>query len=215
MVTRLLIVLTVVTVSAQQPARDRQRPRAGTASIAGVVTRADGPKGPLRRARVTVTGGGLVTPRIDTTDDNGRFEIGGLPSGEYSISASKAAYLAMNYGASRPNRQGTAISLGDGQRAGNIAIALPRGAVIAGTVTNAAGEPMSSVYVSLLHRRIYNGERRWIGAVSSGFTNDRGEYRAFGLQPGEYLVVTQAFSDIAGPPQAFRLLDADVDRALQ
>jgi hypothetical protein len=217
MVTRVLIMLALATLSAQTPTRELQRPRSGTSSIAGIVTRADGPKAPLRRARVTVSGSTLTAPRIDTTDDSGRFDIGGLPAGEYSVSASKPAYLAMNFGATRPKRQGTSVVLGDGQRVTNIAIALPRGAAIAGTVTNAAGEPLSNVYVNLLHRALYNGERRLLPAPTSGLTNDRGEYRAYGLAAGDYLVVAQVlvFSEPGDSPEVLPLAAADIDRVLQ
>jgi Carboxypeptidase regulatory-like domain len=208
------VCLAVTGIIGQQPSRDGERPRTGTASIAGVITRSDHPKGPLRRARVTVSGSALTAPRLDTTDDQGRFDIGGLPPGQYSVSASKPAYLAMNFGATRPRRQGTTIALADGQRVANVALALPRGAAIAGVVTNRVGEPMQNAYVTLLHRRMYNGERQFLGAASGGLTNDQGEYRAFGLSAGEYLVVAQAFADVGLPAEITQLAVGDVDRAL-
>ena len=48
----------------QAPARDaRPAPAAGTATVSGVVTSADTQARPLRRARVTISGGSLAQGR--------------------------------------------------------------------------------------------------------------------------------------------------------
>jgi len=134
----------------QQPVRDVRPEIVGTASLAGMVVTADAAKAP-QRARVTVTGGSLVSPRVTVTGDDGRFVMAGLAAGHYSLAADKTGYLRMNYGATRPSQQGTPVVTTDGQPVTGLVIALPRGAVIAGTVTHSSGEPEPDVSVAALY----------------------------------------------------------------
>jgi hypothetical protein len=100
----LLALLLPVAIVAQQ--RDTQAPAAAaTGEISGTVVSAENNAEPLRRAVVTVTGGGL-NPRSVLTDDAGRFNFTRLPGGTYSVTARKAAYLAAPFGAKRPGRTG-------------------------------------------------------------------------------------------------------------
>jgi hypothetical protein len=77
-----VVILVVLAIVAQAQVRDVRREIVGTASIAGTVIGADAAKAPLRRARVTVAGGSLITPRVAVTDDSGRFVMGGLAAGQ-------------------------------------------------------------------------------------------------------------------------------------
>ena len=210
-----LVVAMTSSALAQQPTRDGATPQEGTASVAGIVMRSDGPKGPLRRARVTLTGASLANPIFTTTDDDGSFEVGGLAPGQYALAASKAGYLTMNLGATRPARMGTSVIVKGGDRVAGLTLSLPRAASIEGTVTNASGEPMPDAYVAVLRRAIDGGEPRLIGVGSGAFTDDRGAYRAYGLEPGDYLVSVQPVVDARDSADMTRISDGDVDRALQ
>ena len=176
-------------VAVQQPPRGSPTETPGTASIGGVVTSADAPKQPLRYATVTLKSGALVSPRVTQTDDAGRFLFGGLGPGLYSLDAEKPAYVGMNYGATRPRRQGTSIRLADGQTVTDISIALPRGAVVTGTVVNSKGEAVADAPISTLRWLMTNGERRLVAMGAYGQTDNRGQYRLHGLEAGDYLVV--------------------------
>ena len=109
---RLAIVLACVataTVLAQQPQRDRGSVapnQTGTAVVAGVVVEADPQAQPVRRAIVTLSGTELPRGRTAITDDTGRFAFDALPAGRFTVSVTKAAYLAGAYGATRPGRPG-------------------------------------------------------------------------------------------------------------
>lgn len=194
--------------------RDVRREIVGTASIAGTVIAADASKTPLRRARVTVTGSSLISPRITVTDDSGQFAMAGLAAGQYTISADKSGYLRMNYGATRPSRLGTSVVLADGGQVAGLSIALPRGAVIAGTVTNGAGEPEPDVQVTALYWQLRNGERTLV-PVKSTATDDRGEYRLAGLNRGDYLVSVEPPDAARGPADLIQIAEGAVDRALR
>ncbi len=65
---------------------------------------------------------------------------------------------------------------------------MTKGGVITGTIRDAYGEPVRGVAVSVSQLQVINGERRLISAGRSDATDDRGQYRVFGLAPGEYFV---------------------------
>jgi len=213
MVKSIVVMIAIVFAVTQQPARDARGEARGTGSLAGSVTTNDLSPRPLRLARVTVTGGSLVSPRIAITDDNGRFVVDGLPAGQYSLAADKPAYLKMNYGASRPSRQGTSVVLADGQQRSGITIRLPHGAAITGAVTNAAGEPVPDAYVTAIGWQFYGGVRTLLPR-NEGPTDDRGEYRIYGLTAGEYLVSVAPPDGPRGPSDLIQIVEGEVDRAL-
>jgi hypothetical protein len=63
---------------------------------------------------------------------------------------------------------------------------LPRGSVIAGRILDEFGEPMSDVQVAAQRYQYFQGRRRLVPAGRTGTTNDIGEFRVFGLAPGQY-----------------------------
>ena len=64
---------------------------------------------------------------------------------------------------------------------------LPRGSVITGTVVDEYGEPTPGTQVRVM-RYVVQAGRRTLQQTGSGATDDRGIYRVYGLQPGEYIV---------------------------
>jgi hypothetical protein len=163
---------------------------AGTGAIGGVVI-SDAPGAPrVRRALVTLSGGG-ASQRI-VTDDAGRFVFEHLSGGRYTVTVEKAAFVATYYGSPRVGRgPGTPIPLTDGQRVTTMAVTLTRGAVIEGTLRDATGTPLSSGQVRVHQVAFVNGERTFVdvpGILPWATTDDRGVYRIYGLPPGEYVV---------------------------
>lgn len=160
---------------------------AGTASIAGVVRALDSGR-PVRRARVMVTSGtGTQNGRAATTGDDGKFEITELAAGRYTVAVSKPGFVNLSFGQKRPRQPALPLQLREGERLTNIDVYLPKGSVIGGHVFDDQGSPlvMASVQVQRYEYRL--GERRLI-PEGVGRTDDRGEYRVFGLPPGEYYV---------------------------
>ena len=180
---------------AQQPTRDNAVTAKGTASISGTVFAAGDPKRPARRVRVTLNNVDRTSPgQTTTTDDNGAFSFRGLPAGRFELQAFKPAWLRASYGASRPDRPGTPIVVKDGEAVTQITMTIVRGGVITGAVLDTRGRPVPGVSVRVL-RLAYNGmtgERTLVtpgGSNVSPLTDDRGEYRAYGLPPGTYFVL--------------------------
>jgi hypothetical protein len=177
----------------QRPARaqaGRPEPPRGTAIMRGQVVAADN-GAPIRRAQVRVFSTEARDGRIATTDAQGRFEIKELVAGRYTMTASKGGFVSLQYGQRRPSESGTPIELGDGQTIDKLAIALPRGSVIGGRVTDEFGEAVANATVIAFRYGYAAGVRRLIpvnSASARDTTDDQGQYRLFGLPPGEYYV---------------------------
>jgi sarcosine oxidase gamma subunit len=156
--------------------------------IAGRVITADTGR-PVKRARVIVTGGGR--PFSATTDEGGRFRIGSLPAAAYNVVATKSGFVDAAFGQRRPQRAGTPVELTDGQQIGNIDIRLHRGGVITGRLVDEDGEPLAQAIVTVLRQRYVRGERQ-LTPAGVNQSDDRGQFRVFGLPPGEYYVSAAA-----------------------
>lgn len=153
--------------------------------------------------------GGIVRPKSATTDAQGAFEFRELPAGRYRLTASpaqySAGYLSMAYGAKKPSGPGstdpgTPIDLADGQVFDKAAIALARGGVITGRVTDENGEALARVQVYSL---FYPGSgSRGLRTGSGAQTDDLGQFRLFGLAPGEYAVAAEARGNTFVNPNA-------------
>ena len=203
--------------------RDNATAPAGTASISGTVLVAEN-KQPARRTRVTLTNLARTSPgQTTTTDDRGAFMFANLPAGRFELHAFKPAYLRGSYGATRPERAGTAIVVADGQAVAGLTIAIARGGVISGVVRDLVGQPLPGLPVRVLKFSYHalTGERT-LGAPSSAstvVTDDRGEYRAFGLPPGGYVVMMSppVSGRVGGPgvDDIRQLTSAEVQQAIQ
>lgn len=159
----------------------------GTARVRGRLFAADTSL-PVRFADVRVTS---RTPRASvrtTTDAAGVFEVAGLPAGAYTIVATKAGFVSLQFGQRRPFEPGTPVELAAGETR-ELEFALPRGSVITGRITDDTGDPVPHAVVSA-SRYVYGagGRRRLEATDADDTTDDRGQYRIFGLMPGEYVV---------------------------
>jgi hypothetical protein len=177
----------------QRPVRSAP-PRAeaprGTAVLRGQIVTADNGS-PIRGAQVRVMSPDAREGRVATTDAQGRFEIKELPAGRYTITASKGGFVSLQFGQRRPSESGTPIALADGQALDKIRIALPRGSVLGGRVTDEFGEPVANASVSAWRFAFAGGARRMVpaqGGNARDTTDDQGQFRLFGLPPGEYFI---------------------------
>src|SRR4051794_37974184 len=102
-----------VTASAQvtrpggPPVRDT-RPVMGRSTIRGRILTEEGGR-PVRRAEVRVAGAELRVPRRTLTDADGRFEFRDLPAGNFSVTATKTAFVTSTYGQSQPGALGKPV----------------------------------------------------------------------------------------------------------
>jgi uncharacterized protein (DUF2141 family) len=181
-------------------ARDTPVAQRGNGVIAGTVLSDDAEAKPLRRVRVTCTGGDVSSTAI--TDDRGRFAFSGLKPGRYQITGTKDSWLPTAYGAKKTGRPGSAIPLSDGQQV-SIVLKLLRGSVITGLVTDYNREPAAYTTVTAMGYMMQQGSRR-LTAFKSVLTDDRGVYRLYGLAPGDYILGVAGRARQAGE---LRILD--------
>ena len=173
-----------------QPRRDTaaQPQPTGTGRIRGRVVAAV-TNAPLRRVQMALQWSENPQFRpIVMTDAEGRYEFAQLPAGKFSLSASKPGYVALQYGQRRPYEGGTSIALNVGETITSIDFALPRGGVIAGRITDEFGELMPQVQVQAQRFQFAQDGQRRLVTTGTATTDDRGEFRVYGLMPGEYVV---------------------------
>jgi carboxypeptidase family protein len=174
----------------QQPARDTPAQKDAvptpTGRITGSVVASDNGR-PVKRARVFVTAAELPGGRGVLTDDQGVFDLVELPAGRYTLTVSKSGFVSLSYGQRRPLQAGTPLQLADGQQLKGIQFQLPRGSVIGGRVLDEDGEAMPGVMVRVMRYQYLQGERR-LTPAGGGQTDDKGQYRVWGLMPGDYYV---------------------------
>jgi hypothetical protein len=130
-------------------------------TVAGAETR------PVRRARVTLSGRGLGTPRVTDTDANGAYRFERVPPGQYRISFAKPGFV----------RVGTDAVPGGTHR-------MMRGGSIEGMVLDPAGGPLAGIAVRALQPQA--GARPTL--VMEAFTDDLGRYRLHSLPAADYLI---------------------------
>ena len=168
------------------------RPSQEGCTIAGVVTNAV-TRQPIAGAWVTMQqygqeASGQFPPSIRFhevfTDAAGRFEISAAVSAYYELNIGKNGYVA--WGA-----QSNGCPQGPGTPAYRYPpIRLMPAAVISGQVTDGQGHPLSGALVQVV-KVLYGdmGTGLGPGNPQKSITDDRGEYRIFGLVPGPYFVV--------------------------
>jgi hypothetical protein len=173
------------------PARDTSAPATQDIDlpdgrITGSVRAADTGR-PVKRARVSISAPQLTQGRGTLTDDEGGFTFEALPQGRYSLTVSKSGFVSLSYGQRRPLQPGTPLQLADGQELKGLEFRLPRGSVIAGHIFDDSGDPLPAANVRLMRYQFTQGQRQLV-PVDNTQTDDRGYYRMWGLNPGEYYV---------------------------
>jgi len=168
------------------PGRDTPQ-KTGTAIIRGRVFAADTAQ-PLRKAIVRANSPGLNEGRVATTDEQGRYELKELPAGRYNLNASKGSYVGLQYGQTRPFEPGKPLEILDAQTVEKVDFSLPHGAIITGRVVDEYGEAVADAQVAPMRSMNQGGRRRMMPSGRMSMTNDIGEFRIFGLPPGQYYV---------------------------
>jgi len=174
-----------------------------TASISGTVAQADTHL-PLKNVLITIAPNTLEASDGDAdsssdrqitakTDEKGRFEITGLAPGSYNVFAVRAGMALKN----RSREQSMLITLEAG-KSQTLNLTMQPTGVISGQILNEDGEPMPRVSVAAM-RYGYAILGRHLAQAANASSDDQGQFRLFGLQPGSYLVVASphegAFED--------------------
>ncbi len=200
--------LLVVGLAAAMLAQDRDTPTkepAPSGRLRVRVLAADSAR-PVARAQVVVAGTGASKfGASGSTDLFGGFEVK-VPEGTYLVTASKSgAFLDTQFGQVDPEVPGKVVSIVAGEER-SIDVGMIRAGVIAGRVFDEAGDPLPNAAIQAMPQQSSGVIRQQSSTAggpptmvlfSSGgrmsiwgdVSDDRGEYRIFGLPPGEYLLV--------------------------
>lgn len=166
------------TIAALVLALVAQQATPGTGGISGFVIKAGTTiRQPLRNARLELTGSQNGVVR---TDVNGAFAFSGLMPGQYRLAVTCDGFVRQQI---RKN-----IVLGRGQQVGNIIFELDPAATATGRILDTFGEPIANVMIDALRRTYDVGGNPRLTRVAAALTDDRGEYRIFWLDPGNYFL---------------------------
>ncbi len=180
-----------------QPAPPAQT-TAPTAQISGVVKRASD-DAPIGRARVSAAADALPEPRVTLSGADGKYALPDLPAGSYTVSVTRTGYAPQTYSRGRSITP-TPIVLTSTQQVAGLDFALVPAGFIAGRILDEDGSPFAGALVDALVTRSENGTDT-LFSVASSQTDDRGEFRLFGLAPGQYYVsaADPAFRAVSTP----------------
>jgi protocatechuate 3,4-dioxygenase beta subunit len=119
------------------------------------------------------------SPAIGTsTDASGKFAFRHLEPGSYTVAVEKDGWVT-----ARESKTIT-TSITAGQTAPTVTLKMLKTAAISGRVVDADGDPLAGVTIQVAPEGVRKG-----GLPSPwASTNDRGEYRAYNVAPGQYRI---------------------------
>jgi len=156
-------------------------------SIAGQV-RSETTGAPIARALVRlqgfVSGGaagqaGMFSPRESFSDVSGAFRFDGLPKGAFTIMVAKPRFVQ------KFDLRPRTFEVGPSRD--QIAVLMTPLSVVKGTVMDAHGRPMQGVQIRAYTSRVTDG-RRVFDLLRSVNTDDRGQYRLWGISAGKLYI---------------------------
>ena len=191
---RLALLIALLALAAPQTA-----PPVFKAAIEGVV-RDGSTNQPLAGVRVYIVDASqfqpLATTPSVTTDAQGTFALPVSSPGRYRVLPQRNEFVYARPARLQSIQAGVVVSVVK-ESVSKIELAMVREGIIAGQILDPTGMPLAGVTVNLLVRTYYSGSGTLgtmspLGAlgIRPAITNDRGEYRYFGLQPGDYIIAT-------------------------
>jgi hypothetical protein len=163
-----------------------------------VVTAADGT--PLKSSRVALMlehQGREPHAYAAISGTDGRFTIKDVPAGRYRFIASHTGYVEQEY-QSKAGDVGAVLALQAGQEVGDIVFRMTLASVITGRVNDEDGDPMSLIQVVALRKPSseelddekggFHSQHAELVSAGVAQTDDRGQYRVFGIKAGEYYI---------------------------
>ena len=159
---------------------DRRHDAESDGSVRGVVVDSVSHQ-PIEKATVTLNhiqgpGGSQAEyqgPSSVITDDTGSFVFEKVPSGHAQIVVTHRSYP--------PLRSFKVVDINPGETAGSVTVELNPGAAIGGHVVDEDGDPLNACMV---HPHPAAHVDQFVQEQGRPNTNGDGEYRIFGLEPG-------------------------------
>src|SRR5262245_33783269 len=125
-----------------------------------------------------------------TTDSEGRYKLSNVAAGPHVLMAHAPAYVVQTSERRRRSNSGKALNVAENDNLENIDIAMTRGGVVTGKVTDEDGRPViaESVNIFRLDQQGKRVETDAFEPFGREETDDQGVYRIFGIEAGRYLV---------------------------
>jgi len=125
-----------------------------------------------------------------TTDGNGTFKLSGLEPGGYSFRFSREGYADGFLGERHTNRGFFVriVTVAPGRTTKDVVMRLAVTGSVSGAVRNDRGQPAVGVPVGLSRSIFGEDGTKVIEGAEAATTDDRGEYRIFGVESGHYYV---------------------------
>ncbi len=121
------------------------------------------------------------------TDAGGGFVFDRIAPGRYTLFANHPGYVGQQWAGKQARPGGPVLALSPGESRRDLVIRLIPGGALSGRVTAEDGDPLLGAYVAVL-RKDWSDGRLQLSTQGGAATNDLGEYRVFGLRPGNYYV---------------------------
>lgn len=173
-------------------------PAAAPARLFGRIVAAD-TGAPVRSAAIRVVAmNPAIGTMVATTDDAGAFDLREVPPGQYWVHVAKAGFVTTQFSLIAANAGPFGVSAG--QQIDMRDLRLPRAGVVSGRVSDGFGDPVADIAVVAWRVEYLTPARRRIVSRASFQTNDLGEFRAHGLEPGKYFI--SAGRSVAGQKEA-------------
>lgn len=147
----------------------------------------------LRRAQVLLRPADSKASQPDqsalyqTTDESGTFVFPKVAPGRYVITVQRDGYLPLSAGRIGDYKMPPVFTMNSGQTISSFVWRMTPSAVVSGKVKFDDAEPAVNVAVQL-YRSYYDRGRHGYAVAATAHTDDRGEYRVHGLEPGSYYV---------------------------
>jgi len=188
----LVLLLLVVSTGIAQTSTSAAK---ATARISGRVTidgePAQGVEVMLRRGddRRIQLGVGIPPILTATTDAEGRYKFSDVAAGGYIVTVHAPAYV-LQVERRRRIDAGKGLNVAENDNLENVDLAMTRGGVVTGKVTDEDGRPViaESVTIFRLDQQRKRIETDAFEPFGREETDDQGIYRIFGIEAGRYLV---------------------------
>jgi hypothetical protein len=167
-----------------------------TASVEGrIVNSVNG--GPISHATVLLRSANMPdgSNYAEDSDDNGRFRVDDVAPGEYFLTVQRQGFMLQQPGAHNAPPPRLKVEIGEHVR--DVVLRLAPPGVIAGRILDQEGDPVRGASVSAMQYEYVPGKRE-LRSSRQVQSNDKGEFRLFGLRPGTYYL--QASKRNMSPP---------------
>lgn len=166
---------------------------------------------PLRKAVVELDqheGSGESKELSALTDSVGLFCLQNVEPGSYDLAVHHTGYVRQSYGARQRGAPGAVLTLAAGQKMNDLLFRLEKTASVEGRVVDQDGDPVQAAEISVATRKTSHGLQE-IEPQNTTSTDDRGEFRIWGILPGKYVIA-------ASPPVMERSTSkGEADHVLQ